>query len=196
MARTVDQEHRDELVRRVTADLIANGLAGATLQRLAAAAGTSGRMLVHHFGSRDALVAQAVARAREDELADMRRALPADADFVGRLPDAWRWFTSPGARGSFRLFGEVAAQARLAQPDDDQGVRRGLSEDWLDQFALGFSACGLDAQEARVAATELLAIVRGLVLDLEATGDLERVTQAYGRLVAHWGHGLGAAAPA
>lgn len=196
MARTVDQEHRDELVRRVSADLVANGLTGATLQRLAAAAGTSGRMLVHHFGSRDSLMALAVARAREDELADMRRALPADADFVRRLSDAWRWFTSPEARGSFRLFGEVAAQARLAQPDDDRGVRRGLSEDWLDQFALGFSACGLDAQEARVAATELLAIVRGLVLDLEATGDLERVTQAYRRLVLHWGQGSGAAASA
>jgi AcrR family transcriptional regulator len=34
----------------VTTDLVDNGLPGASLDRLAAAADTSARMLVHHFG--------------------------------------------------------------------------------------------------------------------------------------------------
>lgn len=187
MPRTVDQEHRDLLVGRVAGDLAESGLVGATLARLASASGTSARMLVHHFGSRDELIERALDRAREDELALMRRALPADQDFVERLPAAWRWFTSPQARGYFRLFGEVAADARLRERSvSSTGVRRGLTEDWLDVFTDGFVAGGYDAPAARLAATELLAVVRGLVLDLEATEDAARVTETYRRFVCRW----------
>lgn len=56
---------RDELLDRVTDHVLEHGLIGLTLRPLAAAIGTSDRMLIYHFGNRDALVSAVVARAGE-----------------------------------------------------------------------------------------------------------------------------------
>lgn len=188
MARPVDQGRRDALVRRAADDLVAHGASGATLERLARATGTSARMLVHHFGSRDELITRAIATAREDQLTLARQFFPPTAEFVPGLAGAWEWLASQEARAYFRLFGELAARARLDEPGDDSGVRHGLTRDWLQLFTEGFEACAYAPGAAATAATELLALVRGLVLDLEATDDVPRIETTYrrcaGRLVA------------
>lgn len=56
---------RDELLDEVTDHVLEHGLIGLTLRPLAAAIGTSDRMLIYHFGSRDALVSAVVARSGE-----------------------------------------------------------------------------------------------------------------------------------
>src|SRR4029453_4888280 len=53
----------DDLLDRVTDYVLEHGLIGLTLRPLAAAIGTSDRMLIYHFGSRDALVSAVVARS-------------------------------------------------------------------------------------------------------------------------------------
>lgn len=55
----------DELLDQVTDHVLTHGLIGLTLRPLAAAIGTSDRMLIYHFGSRDALVSAVVARATD-----------------------------------------------------------------------------------------------------------------------------------
>lgn len=177
MARTVEHALRDRLLDAVVADLLDRGLAGASLGRLGAAASTSARMLVHHFGSRQALLQLALARARERQLELARRELPADERFVTRLRQAWTWFGGAEARGYFALFGEVAATGRLN--GSPSGLGDGLITDWIDLFGAGFEASGMSRRQARVAATELSAVVRGLIIDLEATGDERRIAAAY-----------------
>ena len=56
---------RDELLDQVTDHVLEHGLIGLTLRPVAAAIGTSDRMLIYHFGSRDGLVSAVVARAGE-----------------------------------------------------------------------------------------------------------------------------------
>lgn len=56
---------REELLDEVTDHVLEHGLTGLTLRPLAAAIGTSDRMLIYHFGSRDALVSAVVTRAGE-----------------------------------------------------------------------------------------------------------------------------------
>ena len=48
--------NRETLLARMSAHVLQHGLQTASLRPLAAAAGTSDRMLIYHFGSRDALL--------------------------------------------------------------------------------------------------------------------------------------------
>ncbi|RSM86262.1 TetR/AcrR family transcriptional regulator [Kibdelosporangium aridum] len=184
MARTVDSAHRDRLVDAAAHDLLEHGLPGATLDRLAAAAGTSARMLVHHFGSRRALIDAALDRARSWEMHHARAALPPGQDFIEVLAGAWDWFGSDEAHRFFRLFGQVAAVGRLGEEEQPSVPRSQLTTEWLNIFADGFAACGCRPAIARRLATSLLAQVRGLLLDLDATGDRSRVERAYRDYVA------------
>ncbi|MGH3638724.1 MAG: TetR/AcrR family transcriptional regulator, partial [Mycobacterium sp.] len=109
MSRTVDHQRRDRLLEAVTTDLVDNGLPGASLDRLAAAADTSARMLVHHFSSRHQLIELALARARQRQLEAARSALPSSPDFLSQLAAAWPWFVSPQTRRYFKLFSQVAS---------------------------------------------------------------------------------------
>ena len=68
---------REELLDQVTDHVLSQGLIGLTLRPVAAAIGTSDRMLVYHFGSRDGLVAAVLARVSERSV-----------DAVGTLPGA------------------------------------------------------------------------------------------------------------
>ena len=57
---------QSELLDDLTDHVLGVGLLDLTLRPMAAAIGTSDRMLIYHFGSRDALVAAVVAHAGED----------------------------------------------------------------------------------------------------------------------------------
>ena len=69
MARTPDLERRQELLDRIVDYLAVHGLAQATLRPMAAALGVSINRLVHHFGSKDELLAAALQRAIDQQIA-------------------------------------------------------------------------------------------------------------------------------
>lgn len=181
--RTVDVAHRDRLVDAVARDLLRHGLPGASLDRLAGAAATSARMLVHHFGSRQALLDAALERCREWELARARTILSAGPDFPTILSRAWNWFGSEEAGGFFRLFCQLAASSRLGESDIAVSRSR-LSTEWLAIVSDGFLASGCRQPAAQRLATIFVAQVRGLLLDLDATADTQRIERAYKDFVA------------
>ena len=78
---------REELLDQVTDHVLEHGLIGLTLRPLAAAIGTSDRMLIYHFGSRDALVSAVVGRAgaRATAYVDAMPAAPTVRAAVNRL---------------------------------------------------------------------------------------------------------------
>lgn len=164
----------------VTTDLVDNGLPGASLDRLAAAADTSARMLVHHFSSRHQLIELALARARQRQLGAARTALPSSPDFLSHLAGAWPWFISAQTRRYFRLFSQVAS-AELS--DRKATVRGGMATEWVDLLESGFVAAGYSSSAARTCATILAAQLRGLFLDLDATNDTRRIADAYQHFV-------------
>ena len=163
----------------VAHDLLEYGLTGASLDRLAAASGTSARMLVHHFGSRQSLIDAALKHARSLELARARAELPPTHDFLQVLAEAWTWFSSNEAHQYFRLFGQVAALGRLGNEEQVSVPRSQLTAEWLTIVADGFLASGCRPPTAKRLATIFVAQVRGLLLDLDATGDRPRIKRAY-----------------
>ncbi len=60
----------------VAAYVMQHGLAGMSLRPLAKAAGTSDRMLIYHFGSKDALVAELLAFLAQNFTASLDAAFP------------------------------------------------------------------------------------------------------------------------
>ena len=177
---------RDRLLAAAVRHALNCGIADLSLRELAAAIGTSHRMLIYHFGSREGLLA-AVTRAVEDQ----QRAAPtgpvpgaAATGAGGTAADAgrqaWRRLSDPGLWPQERLFFELYAHALLGRPGTE-GFLDGIVESWVVPIAAGLVADGADERAARADARLAVAVVRGLLLDLLATKDRAGVDEAYER---------------
>ncbi|MET0525356.1 MAG: TetR/AcrR family transcriptional regulator [Nocardioides sp.] len=99
---------RDELLDQVTDHVLGQGLIGLTLRPLAAAIGTSDRMLIYHFGNRDALVSAVVARtgARAVAAVDALPSAPSVRAAVNRL---WAAYATDPLNGCLDVYVQAAA---------------------------------------------------------------------------------------
>jgi AcrR family transcriptional regulator len=181
MARPPDPRRRMRTLTAVTDYVLEHGLAGLSLRPLAEALGTSTRMLLYDFGSKEALILAVLAEARRRE-----SALLGDAAASGEIARAdliravWSWASAPERSGFMRLFFEVYVQARPGSPEYS-GQARAMVTDWLGQFARVFTAGGAAAGPAE--ATLLIAVLRGLLLDQLSTGDTARTSGALEQFV-------------
>jgi AcrR family transcriptional regulator len=95
------------------------GVAAADLNEIAAELETSARMLIHHFGSKDDLIAAAVTEARERQRRLFESWFDDDAraaDLPALLRSLFELIQSAEAQPYLRLFSEVYSIA-LHQPD-------------------------------------------------------------------------------
>ncbi|MFE0173197.1 TetR family transcriptional regulator [Streptomyces sp. NPDC059002] len=156
---------RTDLLDRVITYLAEAGVGDRSLRQIAAGAGTSHRMLIYHFGTRDALLV-AVVRAVEERqraaLAALRSRTPRDMAI-----EFWRLLSDPALAPYERLFFELYG-AGLAGQESVAPVLDGIVSSWLADESL---FAGLPPARARMA----LAFIRGALLDLLATGDREGV---------------------
>jgi AcrR family transcriptional regulator len=169
---------KQKLLTAVVGVALADGISDKSLRAIAEAAGTSHRMLIHHFGSREGLL---VAVIREVE-AQQREAMIAltgpSPDIAGDQADQfWQHLRSPELAAQERLFFEVYGQAlqgrAWAAPMLD-----GVVEDWVAPVAAMGEALGASPEVARVVARLYVAVGRGLLLDVLATGEDEEVDAA------------------
>src|SRR5689334_12832191 len=98
---------REQLLERVVAFAAAEGIAGRSLRDIAAGVGTSHRMLLYHFGSREGLMAAIVATIE----AQQRAVMTALTEQVGTPREVmlglWDQLTRPELLPFVRLFFEV-----------------------------------------------------------------------------------------
>jgi AcrR family transcriptional regulator len=175
----ITSARRDELLESAYQYVLEHGLAAMSLRPLAAEIGSSPRVLLFLFGSKDGLVRALLARARADELAFLQRVRiedEADLERVGL--EVWRWLVAPEHAGLLTLWTESYARS-LIEPDGPwAGFAAATVKDWLELLA--------DAQPRRERTTTagaarrtlVLAVLRGALLDLLATGDVARTTRA------------------
>ena len=159
-----------------------DGIADLSLRELAAAIGTSHRMLLYHFGSREGLLI-AVAEAVDEA---QREALPTwgtTADGARRL---WAHLSDPKLWPQERLFFELYVHALLGRPGIE-GFLEAAVEPWVTAIADGLVKAGADEATSRADARLGLAVARGLLLDLLATGDRAGVTATYKRYLQYAG---------
>jgi len=158
---------KEKLLEAVVDVAMATGIADKSLRAIAAAAGTSHRMLIHHFGSRERLLVEVIraVEARERLLAAAMTGTPEEAG--QRL---WEHLRSPQLAAQERLFFEVYGQAlqgrKWAKP-----LLEGVVEDWIAPVAAAFEAAGTTEATSRIVARISVAVTRGLLLDALAKGE-------------------------
>ncbi|MEV7504136.1 TetR/AcrR family transcriptional regulator [Streptomyces sp. NPDC093018] len=178
---------RQELLEAAYAHALRSGLADLSLRPLAAEIKSSPRVLLYLFGSKDGLVRALLARARADELAALRRLAAARDPAAGLGPVArelWRWLSEDAHRGLLTLWVESYARS-LVEPDGPwAGFASDTVEDWLALLAAAQRPEERDTEAGLARRTLVLATLRGALLDLLATGDLERTSAAVHALLA------------
>jgi AcrR family transcriptional regulator len=183
MEETTASPRRDALLELAYAYVLEHGLATVSLRPLAAAVGSSPRVLLFLFGSKDGLVRALLARARRDELEMLERLRPAarGGDLRTVAAQVWDWLAAEEHRALLTLWVEGYARS-LVDPDGPwAGFARATVDDWLDLLAAVQPAHERESAAAAAERTLVLGVLRGALLDLLATGDSERTTAAVHR---------------
>ena len=173
---------REELLESAYRYVLEHGLADVSLRPLAAAIGSSPRVLLFLFGSKDELVRELLNRAREDELELLSRAR-AGAGIGETALEVWGWLAAPEHRALLGLWLEGYTRSLSAADGPWAGFARATVEDWLAVLAQAQPPEHRDSPSGEEERTLVLAILRGALLDLLATGDAGRTTAAVHRQV-------------
>lgn len=168
-----------QLLTEKTADyLLQHGLGNFTLRSLAAAAGTSDRMLLHYFADKDDLLAATLALVSERLLERLRTLQPGKMDRHQMIVFLARLIDDPAILPYTNLWLELASVAtRVGEPY--RTVAGEISVAFLEWIKSNLAPDG--AQPGDDEAAYLLAFVEGIVL-LNAIGKQDEVEQAIGWL--------------
>ena len=169
---------RDEILDACIEYILDHGVADLSLRPLALAVGSKARLLIYHFGSKDALLAEAMLVVRD-------RAQRAFADFARNgsmhkpsqiIRTFWAWATSQKHDRYLRLFFEVHGLA-INRPSLYRQYLRGEVTSWVEMLANV-----LPARLSRNRRIHLASIaagsVFGLLLDCLSSGDKKRTSAA------------------
>ena len=169
-------DSRAGLLARIMDYAARDGLADRSLREIAAGAGTSHRMLLYHFGSREGLLAAVVGAMEQQQRAAMA-ALAGSVATPGELMSGiWEQVSSPEVRPFVRLFFEVFALASRNTPGTAE-LLADLTGTWLDDATVVAERLGVEPDRAMFRLG--VAVSRGLLLDLLAGATIEEVTAAH-----------------
>ena len=165
---------KDRLLNAAVDHALDQGIVDLSLREIATAIGTSHRMLIYHFGSREGLLVAVVREVerRQREMVSWESVSPDDARRT------WERLIDPSLRSQERLFFEIYAHALLGRPGTEGFLEEAL-EGWIAPMTDSLIRSGVDRDEARTLTRLGVAMTRGLLLDLLATGDSVGVTRAY-----------------
>jgi AcrR family transcriptional regulator len=165
---------RDKLLADAVEHFAKNGIGDASLRTIAASIGTSHRMLIYHFGSREGLLAEVV-RTVEQQQRDLLASL-GTGTVAEQAEQFWRRVTE-AALIYGPLFFELSAHAMLDKPHTE-ALKADLVNVWLPPLIDLCIRAGIDPDQAPAYARLGLAASRGLLFDLLLTGDRQGVDEA------------------
>ena len=174
---------RERLLAGAIAHVSQHGVGEISLRQLAAALGTSHRMLLYHFGSREALLIEVIRTVEEQQRAALAQILEEEADAPPQeiMRRMWARVADPALWPNERLFFEVYGQGLQGQMPAAE-MLDGIVDSWLEPSVRLAVQLGMAPEHAVPFARLGIAVTRGLLLDLLATGDREAVDAA----MEHW----------
>jgi len=165
---------RDELLAASVAFVAEHGLAELSLRPLAHAIGSSPRVLLYLFGSKEGLIHEILNVGRAEQLALVARADGHPGSAREALDLLWDWVSVPERRGALRLFFDAYVRSF-----DGGGPWAGFADtslrEWLPPLERVLHGTPLPP-------TLALAVIRGLLLDHLAA----RTPQDTARVQAAW----------
>jgi AcrR family transcriptional regulator len=174
----VSSAREQELLQRAYEYVLQHGLMSLSLRPLAQAIESSPRVLLFLFGSKEGLVKALLARARAAQLEFLNEMRPTSqsADFASAVRRVWQWLLAREHRPMLVLWLETYAHSLVEPEGPHAQFALNTVEDWLELLATHQTT---QHRRTRAAATEralALAVLRGALLDLLATGDEVRTT--------------------
>jgi len=169
------RERKMELLERLTAYFSEHGLPNVSLRPMAVQVGTSARLLIFHFGSKDQLIAEVFEHIQAiltQSLADTL-SQPDRQSRVAPLRAYWDWSTNRKNLPLWRLLYELQMLA-TRNPGKYGKLLKRNSAQWRD--LIGGARPELKPPAAW--ASLFAAVFDGLFLELLATGDRKRTTEA------------------
>jgi AcrR family transcriptional regulator len=155
---------RAELLEKVTGYVLQHGLIGLSLRPVAAAVGTSDRMLIYHFASRDALVSAVVARATEIAI-DEVRALPGAPTVRAGVNRLWAAYRTRPLSRCLDVYCQAAATGLIGR-EPYLTDARASNEVWAAALREYFARCGAPRRRLGRIVTLVDSALYGFHLDL------------------------------
>jgi len=172
-------QRREDLLQASIEYILEKGVADLSLRPLAAAVGSKARLLVYHFGSKDALVAEAMILIRnraQQAFVEVARSAQATTPFQ-IMQVFWRWATTRQREPYLRLLFEVHGLA-LQKPAHYGRYLEGALTGWVELMATVLPASLAQARR-RAVATLAVSAVLGLLLDYLSSGNKKRASDAF-----------------
>ncbi len=173
---------RNQFLEKCLAYFLRHGVANLSLRPLAAAVGTSARMLLHYFGSKEALIAEVMGQVQA-RLQTAFHDLTVDhgaADRENLIQDFWKVLSARPNQPALRLLFEVQMLA-LQNPKRYRRYLTRTSASWRELIERALPA----GQKNAISATLYTAVIDGLLLELLSTGDLKRASRALALFTDH-----------
>ena len=178
-------DRRAELTDRALDYVLAHGLVGLSLRPLAAALGTSDRMLVYHFGSKERLVGAVLDHAQQRLATSIELTGPPPGDLAELVAQLWTGLQGPAAAQVTRLYLETCVLA-VQDPDRWRQAPERLRGPWRAPLRDGLVAFGVAAEEADALADLILDTFDGLALHRLSARDpapVDAAAAAFARLL-------------
>ncbi|MER7767183.1 helix-turn-helix domain-containing protein [Kitasatospora sp. NPDC096140] len=154
---------REEILAATVRYVADHNVSDLSLRPLAAEIGSSPRVLLYLFGSKEQLIREVLAVGRAEQLALLERSEVEGGSARATLELLWEWLTKPEHRGALRLFFEGYVRA-FGHDGPWRGFGTTSLDEWLPPLGRVLAGTGTDP-------TVVLAVLRGLLLDLLADGD-------------------------
>ena len=159
-----DLTRRETWTREATDYVLEHGLVGLSLRPLAAALGTSDRMLLYHFGTKDEVVASLLRNSNDRATAQLAALSPSDG-MRAAVHDLWSAMRSPTFQPCARLYVEASALGLLGR-EPYASVIRDANAQWMSALVAHLLRSGIPRPLALRAATVIDAAFMGFQLDL------------------------------
>ena len=153
-----------------------NGIGDTSLRGIAEALGTSHRMLIYHFGSREGLLAEVTSEVEARQRAVITATYDTDLPPLEAAARYWEQTVEAALRYG-PLFFELAAHAMQGK-EHAAALREELIASWLPSVTDLCRAIGIPEAQAETHARLALGAARGLLLDLLVSGRREEVARA------------------
>jgi AcrR family transcriptional regulator len=173
-------DRRTELTENALAYVLTHGLIGLSLRPLAAALGTSDRMLVYHFESKDRLITDVLALANQQIAAsfqDIASTTPPVRSIDQFVRHAWRVLTESDTTGVIRLYLELCVLS-VRDPDRWRAAQQQIREPWLMMLRQGLGELGTAKTRIPALADLILDTLDGLTLQRLISPDPARADAA------------------
>ena len=176
----------DALLGDIVDSLLASGVADLSLRPLAERVGTSARLLIYHFDTKENLIVCALeeVRVRAAESLKARVASDRPASLKALLLMFWDWALEEEHARYFRLLFEVDGLSMFDQIKSSSETRQAGASVWLSMIEGATARLGSGERANPGQSTLVMAAMTGLLQDFLSTGERRRTTAALEHLIA------------